>query len=628
MDTKELARQTAHDFNRMFMSELREGMQAGEAWKKAFEGVGKKSVFALLTEIRPGLHQMSGEGQKAAGQAMVAFAAELERKKQLPKGAMRQVLAALEHEIPGFAKYMSEHAEGTAKEVAAAMRLKSAESNLAGALKNLRAQWGLFNVSTEVTGANWLHNTGVALKDLKKIYGESTGSARKEAEKEIDLLQKHTHDMLTSMKNKTDTDMKQWAKALHAHIPGAVAQASKEVGNLSNNIVGAINAGLLGTEEGGKLIAEAVVTYMKSLGVKDLPSVPKLTHQIKDELKNWHTTLVGVTGEAHAGGGLVQIGQRGDRGRDTIPLNVGGQGIVVGSGEQVAVFNHEQQGVANAMLAPIGGLQGLFSTYNKPHYMAAGGFTPRQAYPGPMGRLDQGVDFTTPGPVRAVLPGVITHTGLWPGWPGTGGIVYATAKGDVYVMEHFQPSVKQGAQVAAGQLIGYALPGYPWIETGWANASGTGPLTPYAGHADGTPMPGARSFASFLGGGPGEGGITGAVLAAPKLKVPHVPGTGPGSKLANAALAKMTHVANQVLKQHPRAVSGPTGEFRGKGTFSKQELEKVWVAAGGSPAKAHLMAAIALAESSGDPRNVGPQTTGGRAEGLWQIMMPTNASVV
>ena len=80
------ARQLAKDFNKAFLLELKEGLQVAEGWKKAFEGVGKKTVSALLMEIRPGLHQMSGESQMAAAQAMVGYARELERKGELPKG--------------------------------------------------------------------------------------------------------------------------------------------------------------------------------------------------------------------------------------------------------------------------------------------------------------------------------------------------------------------------------------------------------------------------------------------------------------------------------------------------------------------------------------------------------------
>jgi hypothetical protein len=51
------------------------------------------------------------------------------------------------------------------------------------------------------------------------------------------------------------------------------------------------------------------------------------------------------------------------------------------------------------------------------------------------------------------------------------------------------------------------------------------------------------------------------------------------------------------------------------------QLEGYWIAAGGDPGRAPLMAAIAEAESSGDPGATNPTDNGGRQTswGLWQI---------
>lgn len=55
--------------------------------------------------------------------------------------------------------------------------------------------------------------------------------------------------------------------------------------------------------------------------------------------------------------------------------------------------------------------------------------------------------------------------------------------------------------------------------------------------------------------------------------------------------------------------------------LSFSELESYWIQAGGSSALAPLMAAIALAESSGNPNSVNRTDNGGRQTswGLWQI---------
>jgi len=53
--------------------------------------------------------------------------------------------------------------------------------------------------------------------------------------------------------------------------------------------------------------------------------------------------------------------------------------------------------------------------------------------------------------------------------------------------------------------------------------------------------------------------------------------------------------------------------------YSLQQLERLWVEAGGSRADARVMAAIALAESRGDPRATDHDSNGTVDRGLWQI---------
>lgn len=121
-----------------------------------------------------------------------------------------------------------------------------------------------------------------------------------------------------------------------------------------------------------------------------------------------------------------------------------------------------------------------------------------------VGRLDQGLDFSGAGPVKALGDGTVMRNTIWPGWPGTGGVVYRSGSSVFYVMEDFKASVKPKQRIAGGQVIGSATGGSTGIEAGLANASGTGPLTPYNGKADGTPMPGAIRFkkiAGYRGGG-------------------------------------------------------------------------------------------------------------------------------
>jgi hypothetical protein len=60
--------------------------------------------------------------------------------------------------------------------------------------------------------------------------------------------------------------------------------------------------------------------------------------------------------------------------------------------------------------------------------------------------------------------------------------------------------------------------------------------------------------------------------------------------------------------------------------LSFDQLQQTWIAAGGDRAVAPLMAAIALAESSGVPNNMNPTDNGGRQTswGLWQVSNGTH----
>lgn len=133
-------------------------------------------------------------------------------------------------------------------------------------------------------------------------------------------------------------------------------------------------------------------------------------------------------------------------------------------------------------------------------------------YPTLIERTDQGVDFggaPNNNAVRALQDGVVTRVGIWQGWPGSDGIVYK-AKGipyPIYVMESFKRAVNPntgkpwapGDRVTKGQLLGTVVYPGTGIETGYTNAAMTGPLTPYNGRQDGTPMPGGLAFRKLLG---------------------------------------------------------------------------------------------------------------------------------
>lgn len=128
-------------------------------------------------------------------------------------------------------------------------------------------------------------------------------------------------------------------------------------------------------------------------------------------------------------------------------------------------------------------------------------------YPLTLGRTDQGVDFSGAGPIGALADGKVIFAGGWHGWPGNDGIVYSTSIGNIYIMEGVtrtkNPATGRpwavGDTFKKGTIIAHAFGGPNGIESGYANAQGTGPLTPYNGAQDGTAMPGGLLFRKLLG---------------------------------------------------------------------------------------------------------------------------------
>lgn len=248
-------------------------------------------------------------------------------------------------------------------------------------------------------------------------------------------------------------------------------------------------------------------------------------------------------------------------------------------------------------------------------------------------RIDQGKDFTGgPFNVGAIGPGSVIRDTLWPGWPGTGGVVYRLTAGpksgsNVYQMEHQVAKVHTGEQVTPGQIVTTSLPGYPWLEIGWANSGGTGPLTPYNGAPDGTPMPGGKDFAAFIAGlahgkltgGTGlAGGVSGLGAAAAKVAWKNIQApkwSGPGGALGaigQGILQKVTAAANK-YGSSKTASSAPASGGTFSGTLNgsaEQMISQFFTAAGMNKIAIAGLIGNAVQESS-----LNWNTPGG---GMWQ----------
>src|SRR5262245_8069985 len=119
-------------------------------------------------------------------------------------------------------------------------------------------------------------------------------------------------------------------------------------------------------------------------------------------------------------------------------------------------------------------------------------------------------------------------------------------------------------------------------------------------------QPGALVFFVGAGGGP------------PPSHVGISMGNGMMANASSPAVGTImsTVAGNMGFRIPPGGWQG--GKFRG--TQRENQLSQLWSEAGGPPAIAHLMAAIAMAESGGRVNAIGPMTRFGQAKGLWQIL--------
>lgn len=108
--------------------------------------------------------------------------------------------------------------------------------------------------------------------------------------------------------------------------------------------------------------------------------------------------------------------------------------------------------------------------------------------------------------------------------------------------------------------------------------------------------------------------------------------TGPPGMLQDVGqgiLDSAVAMANQKMKALGATGGGAdTGGYKMSGTMSTGEIESLWKSVNPKMGDAHLMAAIAMAESSGIVNNVGNDPGGTEGLGLWQITTGFNDALI
>lgn len=353
---------------------------------------------------------------------------------------------------------------------------------------------------------------------------------------------------------------------------------AQSFGQAAQQIKLAMDAGTISVKNGTKEMLRLLTEQFKTLGFS------------KEQAKNLAQTgdISGKGSVGHHGSGQgaavggFWLGNKGERGRDTIPMSVGGQNIVAGRGEYVGIFNATQQKAFDNMAARTGhgSMEGFFRGNSRPHYMAGGGIVKlgkqleRQGY-------DVGEN------------------------PAFGGVHPVHVKNSLHysgnALDINADSMKGGEKQNLDRLSARLQ------KQGWHV------LWQVPGHFDHLHVDTAN----------GQGGLGG--LKAPKLKAPKIPGD-PSllSGLVAGSLERYREGSQMLLDSAFSGFSGDTGTYKtGKGILGRGAIAGLMRAHGFPESEIATGVAVALAESGGDP-NISNSIG---ATGLWQILLSAHPSV-
>jgi hypothetical protein len=195
---------------------------------------------------------------------------------------------------------------------------------------------------------------------------------------QLDRTRKGMATSLAGARSDSEMNLKLIANSMNIHTADGRAYVAGNFRAIAAEIKRAMDAGSISTKQGTAAIHSYLLKALAALGIKGAANREGYLNLQDFRRSNPGSSGTGAGGAAQ--GKLVQYGRPGDAGRDDIPASIGGQDLVVGSGEVGLVLHRHQQAEVNAGLAQrgISGLGGLFQKVRTPHYMAGGGPIPRQ----------------------------------------------------------------------------------------------------------------------------------------------------------------------------------------------------------------------------------------------------------
>lgn len=515
-------------------------------------GTRNPGMKSIIDTTKRELDQLTPMGREAFIGMVHGMVTTLEHEGRLPKGSLAKLISDLKPELKNLPHMAASTGREFGHEFIANLQTNSMLGKLSSVTAEINKEWDksfkLLPVTTHQslgeaeTTAN--HDLGVLTHEMKT----GTAEQRKEAETEYKKLAPALQGFLVAASDGVKTDLTALAHhtgPLSAEAVSKIVSAynalPKELKEKLDNAGGAVKKGL------EKINAETN-TELKVLG-----AAGSVTAKITK-----------ATSEGFARGGLVQFGRAGAAGHDTIPLSMGGQNIVVGSGEMGAVLTRHQQAFLNQRTADVGGLPGVINKINTPNYMASGGIVrgPVSTF-GPPGEAAGGTAYGS----SSSQPGIAVNPHGGANWNDALARSFANMVARVTVAGHSAnlkvidkgPSAVgshgprvidiTGAGVAA---MGLKQASFPTDAIGEANFGG-------------------KDLAAAIGGA--------AAGIAKKITEPRLGGSGALGAISQSVMHKATTAANSLLKREAARTNtaggagsvagavGPPSGVAGLGTF-------------------------------------------------------------
>ena len=302
------------------------------------------------------------------------------------------------------------------------------------------------------------------------------------------------------------------------------------------------------------------------------------------------------TGTMQGAGAHSTLGQSGEGVRKALGGFIGAEGqagtdqrhVIVGDGEAV-LTRHQQAFADNALQATYGmSLGDLFQKVQQPHWAARGLLTGQLNEPVLDSRLQRmasakGVAIFVESGRRTLAEQAALYARYKAGTGNIAAPPNANAPHVRGIAADIRPGREVFGQIAAQFGLGFPVPGESW-------------------------------HVQLL-----DAGASGGSAATVNVKAPGVTGGGGVGAQISAGLSKVASAGNAKANQILAAMIGDGGSGGATGGYTKAQLMRLWIAAGGPASQANTAAAIALAESGGNPNAVNHNKDGSIDRGLWQI---------